>query len=53
MKNIVKNKDSSDLQQKLKTILIRKLAERGDKFLKGQDYMNLWNYKWNENDIPD
>ena len=52
MKNLVNRSESTEMQQKLKVILARKLKERGDKFLKGQDYMDLWGYKWDGNDAP-
>ena len=52
MNNLVNRAETSDMQKKLKTILKGKLSERGDKFLKGQDYMNIWGYDWSENDAP-
>jgi arylsulfatase A-like enzyme len=52
MKNLANNAESAETQQKLKLILKRKLDKTKDKFLTGQEYMDLWKYEWDKNDVP-
>ena len=46
LKNLCNDPEYSPIQQKLETILSRKLKETNDKFLPGPEYMAMWNYQW-------
>lgn len=45
LKNLIDEVDQKDLLSKLEMTLSNKLKERGDRFLEGQAYIDLWGYE--------
>jgi len=48
MKNLVKSPESKALVKQLDKILTKKLSERDDEFLPGDEYIKKWGYKVNK-----
>jgi arylsulfatase A-like enzyme len=50
MNNLCNNPVYDNIQNDLENKLQRILSQREDQFLKGEKYMELWNYNWDNND---